>query len=81
MKTKKLNKKLSLNKTTVTSLETGAMNRVLAGDIKTSYFPCVVSECIGCNTLHFTNCLPCPTVGQYTCPETCYASSPPNTPC
>ena len=57
MKTKNYNKKLVLNKKTISSLNTVEMTKQKAGDIKTR----IVSVCL-CATDEITNCITvCPT--------------------
>ncbi len=76
MKTKKFEKKLWLNKKTIAHLGNIQLGNVKGGDLKTTLFPCQVSECEPCQTLHFTNCdtLPCASVCHTQCGpggETC----------
>jgi hypothetical protein len=52
MKSKKFSKKLSLNKKTIARLNNNVMDNVYGG-YWTKLF---VTECIGCNTIHQTNC-------------------------
>lgn len=63
MKTKKLNKKLALNKNTVADLNSGNMNKAQGGDGPTSVGVLCENTCL------------CPTTHGVICHDTCECSS------
>lgn len=60
MKSKKIKKKLTLNKITISSLNERAMNRVYAGAEQTEHPVCPTMSCPSCDAATCESCvLPC----------------------
>ena len=64
MKHKKINKKLVLNKNTISNLDSNGMNKVYGGDPVTYEYTVCFTGCA-------TGCIQCPTIMPSRCPILC----------